>query len=207
MGTEDLIQPDSPPQVAENQIANWRPRRIPHLRQGAWLRDRNRRSSNARKMAQNPSLWDQVGWAGFGKESAALEASYMYSAIGPVFESVASPRLSKLTKATSERRRWPRADVRWQVQFFSLASEPLQCTTSNVSTGGFYILSERPFKPGECLNCFLAIPSHQSRRGDERLLVQCRVEVVRVESGAVENQFGTACRILDYRAWGADARA
>jgi PilZ domain len=131
----------------------------------------------------------------------------MYSVTGPFLEDVAFPRLIKLTKATTERRRWPRAHLRWQVQFFSPDSEPLKYMTSNVSTGGFYILSDRPFKPGESLNCFLSIPSYRSRQNGETLLVQCRVEVVRVEGSADGNQFGTACRILDYRAWGGDASA
>jgi hypothetical protein len=119
-------------------------------------------------------------------------------------EDVGIPRLPELTGVTVERRRWPRAHLHWCVQFFGLGSEPLQCTTHNVSTGGFYVLSELPFKPGHCLNCILSIPSHRSRRGDELLFVECRVEVVRVESLKEENRFGTACRILDYRAWGGD---
>jgi len=34
------------------------------------------------------------------------------------------------------------------------------------------------------------------------LCVQCRVEVVRLETGIVENRFGIAYRILDYRVCG-----
>ena len=127
----------------------------------------------------------------------------MYSVTEPFPEDIALPGLTNLTMAfTSERRRWIRAPVHWQVQFFTIDSAPLQCTTRNVSTGGFYVLSEWLFKPGECLNCFLSIPTHQSGNGDEMLRVQCRVEVVRVENSTAENRFGTACRILDYRACG-----
>lgn len=127
----------------------------------------------------------------------------MYSVTEPFPEDIAIGGLPKLTMAfTSERRRWPRAPVHWQVQFFTIDSEPLECTTRDVSTGGFYVSSDWPFKPGECLNCILSIPAHQSGRGDEMLRVQCRVEVVRVESGGVERGFGTAYRILDYRVCG-----
>jgi len=128
----------------------------------------------------------------------------MYPVTEPFPEDIALPGLTKITMAfTSERRRWPRAHVHWQVQLFIIDSEPLLCTTRNVSSGGFYILSEWPFEPGECLNCILSIPAHQSGRADEMLRVQCRVEVVRVDSSAVENRFGTAYRILDYRVGGA----
>jgi hypothetical protein len=124
----------------------------------------------------------------------------MYSVIEPFPEDIALPGLTKLTMAfTSERRKWPRAHLQWKVQFFAIDSEPFQCTTHNVSSGGFYAFSGRPFQPGECLNCILSIPSHQSGRGDEMLRVQCRVEVVRVENSTVESGFGTAYRILDYR--------
>ena len=127
----------------------------------------------------------------------------MFSVTEPFPEDIATQGLTKLTMAfTSERRRWARAHVHWQVQFFVIDSAPLQCTTSNVSTGGFYVLSEWPFQPGARLDCILSIPAYPSGRGDEMLHVECRVEVVRVES-TLENRFGTAYRILDYRVCGA----
>jgi hypothetical protein len=123
----------------------------------------------------------------------------MFSVMEPFPEDIATRGLTKLTIAfTSERRRWPREDVHWQAQFFTIDSEPLRCTTAHVSTGGFYVLGEWPFKPGARLNCILSIPAHLSGRADEMLSVQCRVEVVRVESSIVENRFGIAYRILDY---------
>jgi hypothetical protein len=127
----------------------------------------------------------------------------MFSVAEPFPEDVATQGLTKLTMAfTSERRRWPREHVHWQVQFFAMDSEPVQCTTANVSTGGFYVLSDWPCKPGACLDCILSIPAYPSGRGHEMLCVQCRVEVVRLETGIVENRFGIAYRILDYRVCG-----
>jgi PilZ domain len=126
----------------------------------------------------------------------------MYPVTEPFPEDIAITGLPKLTMPfTSERRRWPRTPVHWRVQFFTINSEPLECITRDVSTGGFYAASEWPFKPGECLSCILSIPAHRSGRSGETLRVQCRVEVVRVESG-VESGFGTAYRILDYRVCG-----
>jgi hypothetical protein len=123
----------------------------------------------------------------------------LYSVLEPFLEDVVPPRLSKLRMApTNERRRWPRANVHLQVAFFDRDEEPLACTTCNISRGGFYVLSERPCWPGERLDCVVYIPAHESRRGEERIRVQCQVEVVRVDN-TVDGQFGTACRILDYQ--------
>ena len=117
-------------------------------------------------------------------------------------EAAAVTRLPEMARATIERRRWPRAHLHWQVQFFGPDGGPILCTTRDVCSGGFYVLSERAFAPGERLHAILSMPSYRSRGGDESLLVRCRVEVVRVERGTPENWSGIACRILDYRALG-----
>lgn len=126
----------------------------------------------------------------------------MHSVLEPLLEDVVPPRLSKLRMAsTNERRRWPRANVHLQVTFFCGDEERLACTTRDISSGGFYVLSERPCWLGERMDCVLYIPAHESRRGEERIQVQCRVEVVRVDN-TVDGRFGTAYRILDYQVRG-----
>lgn len=127
----------------------------------------------------------------------------MLSVMEPFPEDVTLPRLTKLTEAfTGERRNWPRAQVHWRVQIFSIDSEPNDCITQNVSSSGFYAVGNRRFNPGSCLDCVIAIPAHSPSSADDTLRVQCRIEVVRSDRDMVENRFGTACRILDYRVIG-----
>lgn len=125
---------------------------------------------------------------------------YMQFQSEPYAGNPAIPGLTPVTNTTTERRRWARAQVRWQVQIFGTDARPLRCVTRDVSSGGFYVSSERKFEPGERLACTLSIPSYRSRQDDEVLVMRCRVEVVRVESGPAEKRFGTACRILEYQA-------
>lgn len=134
-----------------------------------------------------------------GQERAVGCLYPMYSVLEPFPEDVALPRWSKVKMApTDERRRWPRANVHWQVLFVDKDAEPLAATTRNISSGGFYVLSERLFRPGDSVDCVLYIPTHEPGRGEESVRVQCQVEVVRVEN-TVDGRFGTAYRILDYQ--------
>lgn len=123
----------------------------------------------------------------------------MFQVMDPFPEDVALPRLSKVTTAfTSERRKWPRAHVHWPVEFFVRDGEPIECTTRNVSSGGFYAVTGWRSSDGDCLDCILSVPAHRSTAAHELLRIYCRVEVVRVDDLA-EHLFGIACRILHYR--------
>jgi hypothetical protein len=155
-----------------------------------------------------PKRWHRNRFCGIGRwpvigNERALGCLYpMYSVLAPFPEDVALPRWSKVKMApTNERRKWPRANVHWQVLFVDGDAEPLACTTRNISSGGFYVLSERLFIPGESVDCVLCIPAHDSRRGEDSVRVQCQVEVIRVDH-TVDGRFGTAYRIIDYQVRG-----
>jgi hypothetical protein len=76
----------------------------------------------------------------------------------------------------------------------------VETITRNLSSGGFYCLSSRPFAVGERLQCALQVPTTDPAQRTCRL--ECHVLVMRVES-AVDGQFGIACRTEDYRFAGA----
>lgn len=102
-------------------------------------------------------------------------------------------------KLPTERRKWPRARVRWELQFLDV--DIPHCVTRDISSGGFFFVCGRALNPGDCLNCVVSIPAHRAHTADSELLMYCRVEIVRVERDA-DRLYGTACRILDYRTRG-----
>jgi hypothetical protein len=71
--------------------------------------------------------------------------------------------------------------------------------TENVSCRGFCCFSERPFWPGERLDCEMAIPdARPSRFQSNDLVLHGVVEVLRVMSRGIGKGFGLACRLERY---------
>jgi hypothetical protein len=76
---------------------------------------------------------------------------------------------------------------------------PVVSKTENLSTKGFYCISDRPFSPNETLNCEVVIPSSGSGNLPEiNLVLRAVVEVVRVVAKGMEPGFGLACQIKSY---------
>lgn len=74
----------------------------------------------------------------------------------------------------------------------------LPSITRDVSSSGFYCHSSEPFLPGEQLRCTIIIPTHSWSTAEERLFLNCSVEVIRVEHLGPGKGMGIACRIMDY---------
>ena len=98
-----------------------------------------------------------------------------------------------------ERRKRVRLKVHWPVLLFSNAAPAaaVESHTQNLSSVGFYCLSKTPFTVGELLTCTMRVPTYDPRRREPERTLECRVRVVRVE--AVQDRFGVACEIQDYR--------
>src|ERR1700683_4120232 len=107
--------------------------------------------------------------------------------------------LNSASRPPQERRRRPRSSVHWPVILFRNreGEEIVESVTRDLSSGGFYCLSPKPFKVGELLRCSLHVPIDYPTGGES--LLECRVQVVRVEENVVGGQYGIACRTQDYR--------
>lgn len=70
---------------------------------------------------------------------------------------------------------------------------PVQTTLQDISSEGFYCLSDQPFSPHEQLECDVAIPGE-----NDRLVLRCHAEVVRVVADGLNPGYGVACRLRDY---------
>jgi len=102
--------------------------------------------------------------------------------------------------ADRERRRRPRATVRWPLHFYQLGStETLQTVTHNLSSEGFYCVIGGKFLLGETRECTLTVPAHRPQSGYQMLTLHCTVRIVRVELLGNEGTVGVGCRIEDYR--------
>lgn len=99
----------------------------------------------------------------------------------------------------NDRRKRVRMDVHWTVHLSrKWHGIPVESKTRNLSSDGFYCLSHEPFTPGERLECMLLIPAQERGSQEGALCLQCRVQVVRVETAREDGGFGIACRLVDY---------
>jgi hypothetical protein len=99
----------------------------------------------------------------------------------------------------AERRKRPRAALHWAILITRGAyCQPLETTTINVSSEGFYCLLSEAVTAGERVECTIRIPARSQDRSDVWLCLQCRAQVLRVEKYGVPGIFGVAFRIEDY---------
>ncbi|MBV9497917.1 MAG: PilZ domain-containing protein [Acidobacteriaceae bacterium] len=98
----------------------------------------------------------------------------------------------------ADRRKRKRVAVQWPVQMWKSRHPVSDALTVNVSSGGFYCCSGRPFSPGDHLTALLAIPSPGSNLESQRLTLRCEVVVLRVETSDDGHDTGVACQIRDY---------
>jgi hypothetical protein len=73
----------------------------------------------------------------------------------------------------------------------------VETTTENISSDGFYCISEQPFSPNETLECDVVIPD-QEASPEKSLVLHCRAEVIRVMADGLGPGYGLACRLTDY---------
>ena len=100
----------------------------------------------------------------------------------------------------AERRRNPRAPLHWTVYLaFKGSGHPLRSITRDINKDGFYCSLDQPVRPGERIECDIAVPTHGSRDPDDVAYLRCLAQAVRVEKIGDSPKFGLACRIEDYR--------
>ena len=100
---------------------------------------------------------------------------------------------------TSERRKRARNDLHWSVLLFR--SEPagvVESLTRDLSSSGFYCVTDVAFTPGERIVCSLKIPTHDPTGKHLLRRLECKVRVMRVEPKGSDGPFGLACQIEDY---------
>jgi len=103
-----------------------------------------------------------------------------------------------------ERRRQKRVGLRCHVTFWN----PREGTvtkghTEDISCDGFYGMCGEPYVPGDELQATVEIPCMRLNGHDPSCVVlQCKVEVIRVILNSHADNFGMACRIRQYTAIG-----
>jgi len=124
--------------------------------------------------------------------STSLAADRSYTGAGLV------DRTGRLLIA--ERRRNPRAPLQWTVYLaFKGSAHPFRSITRDINKDGFYCSLDQPVRPGERIECDIAVPTHGSRDLDDVAYLRCLAQAVRVEKIGDSPKFGVACRIEDYR--------
>src|SRR6266404_294639 len=99
----------------------------------------------------------------------------------------------------ADRRNRIRTQVHCPVRFLRSGTlDPLDTTTQNLSSDGFYCLLKSPFVPGESVACTLSLPAHQPHSTERMLSLECRVRIIRVEAPDGDGLYGIGCRIEDY---------
>jgi hypothetical protein len=72
---------------------------------------------------------------------------------------------------------------------------PIESTTKNLSSEGFYCVTTEPFAVGERLQCVIELPA-DIVASESSVGLQCHLTVRRVES--LHEGFGLGCHIEDY---------
>lgn len=99
--------------------------------------------------------------------------------------------------ATRERRKRTRIALHWPVYLYrDQGAPPVESTTENLTSNGFYCVCKERFQQGEQLECVIAIPEGAFGYSAAPIRLQCRVKVMRVEKQM--NDFGLGCSIEDY---------
>jgi hypothetical protein len=98
-----------------------------------------------------------------------------------------------------ERRKRARNHLHWSVLLFRTdVAHAVESLTQDLSSGGFYCVTDAVFTPGERLICTLKVPTHDPNGKHLEQRLECQVCVMRVEPQDAEGTFGLACRIEDY---------
>jgi hypothetical protein len=100
-----------------------------------------------------------------------------------------------------DRRKRARTRLHWPVLMFRHrhGADAVESTTRDLSSGGFYCLTEVPLTEGEDLVCSIKVPTHDPQGKHLECALECKVRVVRVVPGAAGDLFGIGCRIETYR--------
>jgi len=89
--------------------------------------------------------------------------------------------------------------VHWPLLFHRCGTaEAVETVTYDLSSDGFYCFASTPFVPGECRVCTLTVPTNHPKSGGGVVLVECKVQVMRVQLND-DGRYGIGCRIEDYR--------
>ena len=97
---------------------------------------------------------------------------------------------------TGERRRRARMALHCPVRLARIGDvRTVESRTENLSSQGFYCVSDEAFAPGDRLECVLALPGAVFGYGESPFRLHCRARVMRVEQRQPESGFGLACRI------------
>ena len=102
--------------------------------------------------------------------------------------------------AIAERRKRVRTRLHWPVLMFGdrQGTQNIESVTRDLSSSGFYCLTQVPLFEGEQLVCSIKIPTHDPHGKNLERTLECRVRVVRVAPQESGDLFGVGCRIEDY---------
>ena len=99
--------------------------------------------------------------------------------------------------SSPDRRKRKRVALHWPIRLFrGHEMRSIESTTENITSNGFYCLSQEPFRPGERLECIIVVPAGSYGYSDAPICLQCRVRVTRVDDQP--ECFGLGCSIEDY---------
>ena len=101
------------------------------------------------------------------------------------------------TKSThNDRRRRQRVVLHWPVRLLRAGRPPLETTTENLSSEGFYCITKKPFKDGTHLQCEIVVPGESFGLSEPVLRLKCSITVKHMEN--IHGAFGLGCHIEDY---------
>ncbi len=117
----------------------------------------------------------------------------------PIGGSAAAIEDGSIVCADHDRRRRIRLPLQLPVRFYRGKGEaPIRGTTQDMSSDGFFCFAQANFTPGESIVCTLEYPAYAPGLPDSKLVITCRVRIIRLVSGATRELNGVGCQIQDF---------
>lgn len=106
-----------------------------------------------------------------------------------------------LRKSTldTDRRRRSRLSLRWTARLLTAEHGWIEASIHNISSDGFYCVSESEFAAGANTLCVIIGPAHTPYKSCNFISIECKIKVVYSAPAGPKGVFGTGCQIQDYR--------
>jgi len=99
----------------------------------------------------------------------------------------------------ADRRRRARLALRWTARLLTSDHRWVEASIHNMSSDGFYCLSETEFAADTTTLCVIVGPAHVPAKSYNFISIECRIKVVYSIPAGPDGVFGVGCRIQEYQ--------
>jgi len=99
----------------------------------------------------------------------------------------------------TDRRRRARLALHWTARLLTSDQGWVEASIHNMSSDGFYCLSESEFPADSTTLCVIVGPAHTPSKSHNFISIECKIKVVYSVPAGPKGVFGAGCRIQEYQ--------